>query len=84
MARRHRAHPAGRGGGLLADPVEAAPGATSTCSSPAPTWAACRRPAEDVKRRLREYAGVYEVTDSFRAGKEEMRLGIKPAARPSA
>ena len=39
-----------------------------------------RAAAEDVKRRLREYAGVYEVTDSFRAGKEEMRLGIKPAA----
>ena len=35
---------------------------------------------EDVQRRLREYAGVYEVTDSFRAGKEEMKLGIKPAA----
>ena len=39
-----------------------------------------RAAAEDVKRRLREYAGVYEVTDSFRAGKEEMKLGIKPAA----
>ena len=39
-----------------------------------------RAAADEVKRRLREYAGVYEVTDSFRAGKEEMRLGIKPAA----
>ena len=39
-----------------------------------------RAAAEDVKRRLREYAGVYEVSDSFRAGKEEMKLGIKPAA----
>ena len=39
-----------------------------------------RAAAEDVKQRLREYAGVYEVTDSFRAGKEEMKLGIKPAA----
>ena len=38
-----------------------------------------RAAAEDVKRRLREYAGVYEVTDT-RAGKEEMKLGIKPAA----
>ena len=35
---------------------------------------------EEVKERLREYAGVYEVADSFRAGKEEMKLGIKPAA----
>ena len=39
-----------------------------------------RAAAEEVKRRLRTYAGVYEVTDSFRAGKEEMKLGIKPAA----
>ena len=39
-----------------------------------------RAAADDVKRRLREYAGVYEVTDTFRAGKEEMKLGIKPAA----
>ncbi len=39
-----------------------------------------RAAAEEVKRRLREYAGVYEVTDTFRAGKEEMKLGIKPAA----
>ena len=39
-----------------------------------------RAAAEDVKQRLREYAGVYEVTDTFRAGKEEMKLGIKPAA----
>ena len=39
-----------------------------------------RAAAEDVKERLRGYAGVYEVTDSFRAGKEEMKLGIKPAA----
>ena len=39
-----------------------------------------RAAAEDVKQRLRGYAGVYEVSDSFRAGKEEMQLGIKPAA----
>ncbi len=39
-----------------------------------------RAAAEEVKGRLAEYAGVYEVTDSFRAGKEEMKLGIKPAA----
>ena len=39
-----------------------------------------RAAAEEVKRRLGEYSGVYEVTDSFRAGKEEMKLGIKPAA----
>ena len=39
-----------------------------------------RAAAEDVKERLLGYAGVYEVTDTFRAGKEEMKLGIKPAA----
>ena len=39
-----------------------------------------RAAADEVKQRLREYAGVYEVTDTFRAGKEEMKLGIKPAA----
>ena len=39
-----------------------------------------RAAADDVKRRLAEYAGVFEISDSFRAGKEEMQLGIKPAA----
>ena len=39
-----------------------------------------RNAADAVKRRLGEYAGVYEISDSFRAGKEEMQLGIKPAA----
>ena len=39
-----------------------------------------RAAAADVKQRLAEYAGVFEISDSFRAGKEEMKLGIKPAA----
>ena len=39
-----------------------------------------REAAAEVKQRLQTYAGVYEVTDSFRAGKEEMKLSIKPAA----
>ena len=39
-----------------------------------------RAAAEEVKRRLAAYAGVYEISDSFRAGKMEMQLGIKPAA----
>ena len=39
-----------------------------------------RAAAGDVKRRLAEYTGVYEISDSFRAGKEEMQLSIKPAA----
>ena len=36
--------------------------------------------AEAVRRRLAEYAGVYDIRDSFLAGKPEMQLGIKPAA----
>ena len=36
--------------------------------------------AEEVKARLASYAGVYGISDSLRAGKREMRLGIKPAA----
>ena len=39
-----------------------------------------RAAAEEVKRRLAAYVGVYEISDSFRAGKVEMQLGIKPAA----
>ncbi len=39
-----------------------------------------RSAAAAVRRRLVEYAGVYGITDSFRAGQEEMRLAIKPAA----
>ncbi len=35
-----------------------------------------RAAAEEVKRRLAEYAGVYEISDSFRAGKVEVQLGI--------
>ena len=36
--------------------------------------------AEQVKARLGEYAGVFDITDSFQAGKPELRLGIKPGA----
>ena len=39
-----------------------------------------RAAADELKVRLAEYAGLYEISDSFRAGKEEMQLGIKPAA----
>ena len=39
-----------------------------------------RAAAAEVEQRLRAYAGVYEVADSFRAGKVEMKLGIKPVA----
>ena len=39
-----------------------------------------REVAEDIRFRLAEFAGVYEISDSFRNGKREMRLGITPAA----
>ena len=39
-----------------------------------------RAAAAELKLRLAEYAGVYEISDSFREGKREMKLQIKPAA----
>ena len=33
-----------------------------------------------VKAGLAEYAGVYDIADSFRSGKQEIKLGIRPAA----
>ena len=40
-----------------------------------------RAAADDVKNQLRNYAGVFAITDSFVEGKEEIKLGIKPAAQ---
>jgi len=39
-----------------------------------------RAGADAVKARLAGYAGVYEISDSFRQGKQELQLGITPAA----
>ena len=39
-----------------------------------------RSAADEVKQRLAEYAGVYQISDSFQPGKEELKLGIKPDA----
>ncbi|MBM63041.1 MAG: hypothetical protein CL484_08850 [Acidobacteria bacterium] len=36
--------------------------------------------AADLKGHLAGYPGVYDISDSFRPGKAEMKLGIKPAA----
>jgi multidrug efflux pump subunit AcrB len=41
---------------------------------------ALRASAGELKERLADYAGVYEITDSFRGGKQEVRLDILPAA----
>jgi len=39
-----------------------------------------RSAADAVKNALRNYTGVHGLSDSFLEGKEEMKLGIKPAA----
>ena len=39
-----------------------------------------RTVAAEIKGRLGEYTGVYEIADSFRQGKQEIKLGIKPEA----
>ncbi len=39
-----------------------------------------RAAAAELKQRLAEYPGVYDIGDSFREGKREVKLQIKPAA----
>ncbi len=39
-----------------------------------------RQVAEEVRSVLRTYPGVYDIADSFRAGKREVKLKIKPEA----
>ena len=39
-----------------------------------------RAAAADIKAELAGYTGVYGIADSFRSGKREMKLGIRPAA----
>ena len=38
--------------------------------------------ATDIRVRLAEYPGVTDITDSFRGGKPEIELAIKPSAEP--
>jgi multidrug efflux pump subunit AcrB len=38
--------------------------------------------AERLKLRLSEYTGVIDVADSFRAGKQEIKLSLLPSAEP--
>jgi multidrug efflux pump subunit AcrB len=37
--------------------------------------------AEDLKRKLREFQGVFDVADSFHSGKMEMQIRLKSEAR---
>ncbi len=41
---------------------------------------ALEQAAEDLKVKLAEYPGVFDITDSFRSGKDEIQLDILPAA----
>lgn len=36
--------------------------------------------SERLKTELAKYAGVFDITDTFRSGKEEVKLSVKPAA----
>lgn len=45
-----------------------------------PDIAALREAADRVKARLAEYPGVIDLADSFRLGKQEVKLSILPAA----
>ena len=40
-----------------------------------------RRAADELKERLAEFPGTFAITDSFRGGKQELRLDILPAAQ---
>ncbi|MEM7101376.1 MAG: efflux RND transporter permease subunit, partial [Pseudomonadota bacterium] len=37
--------------------------------------------AEDMKAQLTRYTGVYDISDSFRSGKQEIQLSLLPEAR---
>lgn len=39
-----------------------------------------RRAAAELKRKLRDYRGVFDITDSHKEGKRELRLTLRPAA----
>jgi len=41
---------------------------------------ALRAAAAEVRAELERYPGVFDVTDSFRGGKQELKLAIKPSA----
>ena len=46
-----------------------------------PDYAELRRAAEGLKTRLGEFAGVTDISDSFRPGKEEVKLSLTHEAR---
>ena len=42
-----------------------------------------RKAAEEFKEKLATYPGVYGISDSYRSGKQEVKLSIRPAAEAS-
>jgi multidrug efflux pump subunit AcrB len=42
---------------------------------------AIRAAATDLRAELTRYEGIFDITDSFRAGKQEIKLGLLPEAR---
>ena len=59
---------------------EQSPGSDVDVMLVGPDMEQMRAAADRLKQHLQGYAGVYDITDSFRAGKEEIKLGITPAA----
>ena len=45
-----------------------------------PDFASLRTLASEVRERMQTYPGVFDITDSFEDGKEEIRLQIRPEA----
>ena len=45
-----------------------------------PNLATLKAAAEDLKSRLRNYPGVQDITDTFREGKRELKIKLKPEA----
>ncbi len=43
-------------------------------------WDALREAGRKLKEKLADYPGVYDIADSYREGKQEIRLDIKPEA----
>jgi multidrug efflux pump subunit AcrB len=73
--------------GLIPDAVEMSfnatlfsPGEDINVQLTGPDLVELRRAAETLKTNLAQYAGVYDISDSFREGKKEIKLEIEPAA----
>ncbi len=46
----------------------------------APSLDKLQKASQELKEKLRQFPGVYDVSDSIRQGKDELRLSIKPEA----